>query len=269
MTMILILLLPMSIVHADNNVDADAQQAGPEMDTRICRDRSAAGTHRGSLFSAKRQPPNPTGLLLKFCRWCTIASHRHFSPPPDGGGCAAPDAPEGSKEWDFSSPTLPLRRRLAPHLLPALVTYRGCATSPRPLVIHEAELGNAAAPSRLDGVQVPTPPLHRHPHRLIPAKEKSCYNLGSPDHHRHSHMLAACPPHITATGGQQRLRASLHRAAGGSRLSLRRSEGPVQALVTAAHPCPQAPAGELHHLHQQLQHQLHHQVDKAKKTSPV
>ena len=98
----------------------------------------------------------------------------HFSPPPDGGGCAAPDAPEGSKEWDFSSPTLPLRRRLAPHLLPALVTYRGCATSPRPLVIHEAELGNAAAPSRLDGVQVPAPPLHRHPHRLIPAKEKSC-----------------------------------------------------------------------------------------------
>ena len=74
MNMILILLLPMSIVHADNNVDVDAQQAGPEMDTRICRDRSAAGTHRGSLFSAKRQPPNPTGLLLKFCRWCTIAS---------------------------------------------------------------------------------------------------------------------------------------------------------------------------------------------------
>ena len=81
-------------------------------------------------------------------------------------------------------------------------------------------------------------------------------------------MLAACPPHITATGGQQRLRASLHRAAGGSRLSLRRSEGPVQALVTAAHPCPQAPAGELHHLHQQLQHQLHHQVDKAKNPIP-
>ena len=55
--------------------------------------------------------------------------------------------------------------------------------------------------------------------------------------------------------------ASLDRAAGGSRLSLRRSEGPVQAVVTAAHPCPQAPAGELHHLHQQLHHQLHQQVD--------
>ena len=55
--------------------------------------------------------------------------------------------------------------------------------------------------------------------------------------------------------------ASLDRAAGGSRLSLRRSEGPVQAVVTAAHPCPQAPAGELLRLHRQLHHQLHQLVD--------
>ena len=159
------------------------------MDTRICRDRPAASAAPGRIIiprkkHSKQPTKNPTSLhnILH----CTH-SHPH-SPPPDGGGGAAPDAPEGSEEGDLASPPLPLRGRLSsPNLLPPLITYRDSSTSPRPLVIDEAELGHTPAPPRLDGVQVGSPPLHPRqlPQLIIPAKEKSSCNLGSPDGHKH------------------------------------------------------------------------------------
>ena len=73
-------------IDADIDADADtdvaddeleAQQAGPEMDTRICRDRPAAGTHRGSLFSAKSTPTQPNQAPPQY--FADAAALRPFS----------------------------------------------------------------------------------------------------------------------------------------------------------------------------------------------
>ena len=176
---------------------------GPEMDTRICRDgpsRGATEDHyspqKGSSAQPNRDPPQILQIVPPRC--CHHHHHHHqdrrrVSPPADGGGGAAPDAPERSQEGDLASPALPLRGRLpSPHLLPPLITK--CKTSPtssspRPLVVDEAELRHTAAPARLDGVHVRGPPLHRHPQLLIPSQQqKSCSKLGIPTGHRHSHM---------------------------------------------------------------------------------
>ena len=178
---------------------------GPEMDTRICRDgpsRGATEDHyspqKGSSAQPNRDPPQILQIVPPRC--CRHHHHHHqdrleVSPPADGGGGAAPDAPERSQERDLASPSLPLRGRLpSPHLLPPLITKckaSPTSSSPRPLVVDEAELRHTAAPARLDGVHVRGPPLHSHPQLLIPSQgqQKSCSKLGIPTGHRHtSHM---------------------------------------------------------------------------------
>ena len=176
---------------------------GPEMDTRICRDgpsRGATEDHyspqKGSSAQPNRDPPQILQIVPPRC--CHHHHHHQdrleVSPPADGGGGAAPDAPERSQEWDLASPALPLRGRLpSPHLLPPLITKckaSPTSSSPRPLVVDEAELRHTAAPARLDGVHVRGPPLHSHPQLLIPSQQQqnSCSKLGIPTGHRHSHM---------------------------------------------------------------------------------
>ena len=177
---------------------------GPEMDTRICPNgpsRGATEDHyspqKGSSAQPNRDPPQILQIVPPRC--CRHHHHPHqdrrqVSPPADGGGGAAPYAPERSQERDLASPPLPLRGRLpSPHLLPPLITKckaSPTSSSPRPLVVDEAELRHTTAPARLDGVHVRGPPLHSHPQLLIPSQQqqKSCSKLGIPTGHRHSHM---------------------------------------------------------------------------------